>query len=101
MNLLELVPKNNDGSSIKGEGSNVTTYNASSDLEAIPYTISLHSEEQHLLKVSCLELLAHLIKHAKKSRVFSFWYAFLPAASSSPFKFGIFDLLEHANEAVR
>ena len=101
MNLLELFPKNTDGKPTTGEGSNVMTYNSSSDLSAVSYTISLHSEELHLLKVSCLDLLAHLIKHTKKSRVFSFWFAFLPGASSSPFKLGIFDLLDHTNEGVR
>ena len=84
-----------------GEGSNVMTYSTFSDLSAVSYTIRLHSEELHLLKVSCLDFLAHLLKHAKKSRVFSFWFAFLPEASSSPFKLGIFELLDHTNEGVR
>ena len=101
MNLLELFPKNPDANPTTGEANNVMSYNTSSDLSAVSYNISLHSEELHLLKVSCLDLLAHLIKHAKKSRVFSFWYAFLPGASSSPFKLGIFDLLDHTNEGVR
>ena len=102
MNLLELFPKNSKGNSSSSTSENDRQFKSSgsSDLEAVPYNLSLHSDELNLLKITCLDLLSHLIKLAKKSRVFSFWYAFLPEANSNPFKLGIFDLLDHANEGV-
>ena len=99
MNLLELFPKNRE-SSTSGENTNRFKISGSNDLEAVSYNLSLHSDELNFLKISCLDLLTNLIKHAKKSRTFSFWYAFLPEANSNPFKLGIFDLLDHMNEGV-
>ena len=71
------------------------------DLVGVWYTLSLHSNELQFLKVTCLNVISTLVKTAKQSRVFSFWYAFFPGATSSPFKLGIFDLLDHTNEEVR
>ena len=95
MNLLELSPKNSE--------TNKTSYQLSgaNELNTELYTLDLHSDELQLLKVSSLELLSLLVHTAKKSRVFSFWYAFLPGATSNPFKLGVFDLLDHKNEVVR
>ena len=102
MNLLELFPKNREGNLSSNSGGNEARFKLSgcNDLDAIPYKLSLHSDELNFLKISCLDLLTNLIKHAKKSRTFSFWYAFLPEANSNPFKLGIFDLLDHINEGV-
>ena len=102
MNLLELFPKNNECSpstNTSGSDNRFKIANGS-DLEAVPYTLSLHSDELNLLKLSCLDFLTQLIKRSKKSRVFSFWYAFFPEANSNSFKLGIFGLLDHVNEGV-
>lgn len=105
MNLLELFPKigsrnptTSSSESIKPTGYKPT--DDGGDIQAVPYKLSLASDELLLLKESCLGLLTHLVKSTKKSRVFSFWYAFLPDASSNPFKLGIFDLLDHSHEGV-
>ena len=106
MSLLELFPKigsRNPTSSSLESVKPTTGYKPNDDggdIKAVPYKLSLPSDELLLLKESCLSLLTHLVKSTKKSRVFSFWYAFLPDASSNPFKLGIFDLLDHSHEGV-
>ena len=105
MNLLELVPKhlseNPVQSEIENSAKRIDNATVSGDIKAEQITLSLHSSDLNFLNVSSINLINSMIKVAKQARVFSFWYAFFPGATISPFKLGMFDLLTHTSEEVR
>ena len=69
-----------------------------------PMVINLASLNPRLileLKVESLQILLKLIKHTKKSRVFAFWYVFLPNCVFNPCKKGILELINHTDQQTR
>lgn len=52
-------------------------------------------------KLASLDLLALLVRSVKKSRVFAFWYTFLPGCAFSPCKKGIFELINHPSHEIK
>lgn len=87
MNFLELEPK-----LVEGAPSSPSDPNGA--LNPIRFQLQLGSFEVICLKRKVLALLTSLMKVTKKSRLFSFWFAFLPGCERlNPYKFGIFHLV--------
>ena len=53
------------------------------------------------LKTASLQTLLVLIKHVKKSRIFAFWYIFLPKCTFNPCKRGILELVTYPSLHIR
>lgn len=62
---------------------------------------SLKDEEINDLKAASLHTLLVLIKTVKKSRIFAFWYVFLPKCTFNPANRGILELITYPCLAVR
>lgn len=92
MGLLGLEPKEQQTTTVK---SNHTVSLAPADLSG------WDSKTVIQLKVESLQVLQKLVKNVKKSRVFAFWYVFLPGCAFSPCKVGILELINHSDHTVR
>jgi hypothetical protein len=62
---------------------------------------SLKPRDSHELKLASLRLLSNLAKCVKKSRLFAFWYVFLPGCAVNPCKRGILELVNHPDVQIR
>ncbi len=54
-----------------------------------------------VLKLASLKVLSLLFKHAKKSKLFAYWYCLLPRCPNNPSKRGILELVEHPDWQIR
>ena len=62
---------------------------------------ALSQEEINELKAASLQSLLLLFKTVKKSRIFAFWYIFLPKCTFNPARRGILELITYPCLAVR
>ena len=97
-NNLQPLPKGIENKVGKDQTSIKTSHSV------CPMVINMDSLNPRLnleLKVESLQILLKLIKHTKKSRVFAFWYVFLPNCVFNPCKKGILELINHTDQQTR
>lgn len=63
--------------------------------------VALRPRDTQALRLASLKTLSVLFKTAKKSKIFSFWYALLPGCASNPYKRALFDLVGHPDVQIR
>lgn len=91
MGLLGLEPKEQQA-----------TGRSNHSVSLVPVDLSgVDSKSVIQLKVESLQVLQKLVKSVKKSRVFAFWYVFLPGCAFNPCKVGILELINHCDQSVR